>query len=111
MERGITHAHSRQRSSQKQPPLRSRARLLSSRKRTLLIIVDSFFGRVDTVPVARLSAQQLLGRLPPILNEGLLGDCGFVHSQVEYVLSFLKFRGKSVDANSLRPESGSYLAR
>src|SRR6266571_2102446 len=75
------------------------------------MIVDSFFGRVDTVPVSQLSAQQLLGGLPTILHERLPGDCGFVHSYVEDGLSFLKFRGKSVDANSLRPESGSYFAR
>jgi hypothetical protein len=52
-----------------------------------------------------------LGGLPTILNERLLGDCGFVHSQMEYALSLSELPGESLDAHPLLPESGSYFAR
>ena len=45
------------------------------------------------------------------MNERLLGDCGFVHTQMEYTLSFLEHREKSLDPHPLLPESGSYFAR
>ena len=47
----------------------------------------------------------------PVLDERLLGDCGFVHSQMEYLLPFLEFRGKSLNVHPLLPKSGSYFAR
>src|SRR5260370_389637 len=51
------------------------------------------------------------GGLPAVLRERLHGDYGFVHSQMEYTLSFLEFRGKSLDVHPLLPESGRYFAR
>ena len=63
------------------------------------------------LPGGSLRQRSLLGGLPAVLNECLLGDCGFVHSQMEYALSFLELRGKSSDVHPLLPESGSYFAR
>jgi hypothetical protein len=48
---------------------------------------------------------------PAILNECLLSDCGFVHSQMEYLLSFLELCRKNLDVHPFLPESGSYFAR
>ena len=45
------------------------------------------------LPGGSLRQRSLLGGLPAVLNECLLGDCGFVHSQMEYAPSFLELRG------------------
>jgi hypothetical protein len=64
----------------------------------------------------RLSGEGLgprcfLDSFPAVVNEYLLGDCGFVYDQVEYLLPSLEFRRKSLDVHPLLPERGSYFAR
>ena len=51
------------------------------------------------------------GGLPAVLNESLLGDCGFVHGQMEHVLFFLEFHRKCLDVHPFLPECGSEVAR
>jgi hypothetical protein len=65
---------------------------------------------------SRLSGEGLRPRcfldgFPAVVNEYLLGDCGFVYDQVEYLLPSLEVRRKSLDVHPLLPESGSYFAR
>jgi hypothetical protein len=52
-----------------------------------------------------------LGGFPAVLDERLLGDCGFVHSQMEDFLSFLELCRKSLDMHPFLPKSGSYFTR
>jgi hypothetical protein len=65
-------------------------------------------GHAGTRGLRRKSS--FFGGLPAVLHERLHGDYGFVHSQMEYTLSFLEFRGKSLDVHPLLPESGRYFA-
>ena len=61
--------------------------------------------------VESMGQRCFLGDFPAVLNERLLGDCGFVHSQMEYLLPFLEFRGKSLNVHPFLPKSRSYFAR
>jgi hypothetical protein len=71
---------------------------------------DDPLSGVKWAPFRSEPGRAFLGGFPAVLDERLLGDCGFVYSQMEYLLSFLELRRKNLDVHAFLPESGSYFA-